>query len=643
MNPTPVPNYEQPDWYNLPNKEVYFDEKLLKYCVVITTNHLNFSNQNVMNEELLDTGVRELVSFYNKINDVSTIQLIKSSNFTMVQETHVPYRRMARIRGLITVQKEFFDSIPSKVSTTSIPLGLDISEANFILKIPLFEIKSLFKTLSNTLRIYNTDVYFSNSKIGLSFKENDILPYNSAQQIIEELSLAEKASNVDKFLDKLFALFDKNNIDYEEEKSTYSKTEIEFAINDKCNKIYDIAINKNNSCTKLRIGIERFLKSDPIDDETTVALIKNIHRISKIERCKVPWPEFVETYLYPKVTVIGVSLNDVIQNFEKNKNQYAKDILQIFSSLEYDARLQPAKDFNKVKSEEEKNQLFKEAMNQEITTFNANLSKVEKLFDVSLSNRSVYVGDNFVDRQNLDKTFDSIINAIDSQDPQNEDEVIIGKVQYPALNIKDGFYKIEKDSSGYGYVLKNTSTVYTKEQVRAKSPQIYETLTINIDGSPPAVSHCYLYEIPSQTAKTLDTIRQKINKVYDILNIFGLCKMIDYSLGCALSFAKSFIDIGEIQASITIGTISSFSFDEMSTEVIPYLPQDQQELVYKELLERASCLNVNAILFILRKTLPTEVYESYGFDTDQFSEVPLNEKVEKINEALSKLMSTRVQ
>jgi hypothetical protein len=54
-------------------------------------------------------------------------------------------------------------------------------------------------------------------------------------------------------------------------------------------------------------------------------------------------------------------------------------------------------------------------------------------------------------------------------------------------------------------------------------------------------------------------------------------------------------------------------------------------------------LNVNAILFILRKTLPTEVYESYGFDTDQFSEVPLNEKVEKINEALSKLMSTRVQ
>jgi len=641
MNPTPVPNYEQPDWYNLPNKEVYFDEKLLKYCVVITTNHLNFSNQNVMNEELLDTGVRELVSFYNKSNNDATIQLIKSSNFTMVQETHVPYRRMARIRGLVTVQKEFFDSIPSNASTTSIPLGLDISEANFILKIPLFEIKTLFKTLSNTLRIYNTDVYFSNSKIGISLKDNDILPYNAAEQVIEELSLAEKADNVDKFLDKLFSLFDKNNIDYEESKSTYSKIEIEFAINDKCNKIYDIAINKNNSCTKPRIGIEKFLKSNPIDDETTVALIKNIHRISKIERCKVPWPEFVETYLYPKVTVVGVSLNDVIQNFEKNKNQYAKDILQIFNSLEYDARLQPAKDFNKVKTEEEKNKLFKEAMNQELKNFNTSLPTVEKLFDVSLLNRSIYVGDNFVDRQNLDRTFDSIVNAIDSQDPQKEDEVIIGKVQYPAADIEEGFYKLDKNSDGY--VLKDKSITYTKEQVRAKSPQILETLFIDVDGSPPATHHCYLYEIPSQAAKSLDTIRQKINKVYDVLNIFGLCKMIDYSLGCALSFAKSFIDIGEIQASITIGTISSFSFDEMSTKVIPYLPQDQQELVYKELLERASCLNVNAILFILRKTLPTEVYESYGFDTDQFSEVPLNEKVEKINEALSKLMSTRVQ
>ena len=53
---------------------------------------------------------------------------------------------MARIRGLVTVQKEFFDSIPTNASVTSVPLGLDISDANFVLKIPLFEIKSLFKT-----------------------------------------------------------------------------------------------------------------------------------------------------------------------------------------------------------------------------------------------------------------------------------------------------------------------------------------------------------------------------------------------------------------------------------------------------------------------------------------------------------------
>lgn len=642
MNPTPVPNYEQPDWYNLPNKEVYFDEKLLKYCVVITTNYLNFSNQNVMNEELLDTGVKELISFYNKSNDDVTIQSIKSSNFTMVQEIHVPYRRMARIRGLVTVQKQFFDSIPSNASTTSIPLGLDISEANFILKIPLFEIKSLFKTVSNTLRIYNTDVYFSNSKIGLSFKENDILPYNAAKQIIEELSLAEKADNVDKFLDKLLSLFDKNNISYEEDNSTYLKTEVQFAINDKCNKIYDIAINKDNFCTKLRIGIEKFLKSNPIDDETTVALIKNIHRISRIERCKVPWPEFVETYIYPKVTVVGVSLNDVVQNFEKNKNQYAKDILQIFSSLEYDASLSPAKNYKETLAQEE-----------QIFNLKLNLSK-DQLFKKAILDRNVYVGDNFVDRQNLDKFFDSVIKSIDaSSEVDTNDNSIIAEIKAPEAGIlQPVFRKIKKVDvpeigSYYAYNTKETTT-YEKSLLKAIEPFELQSVIVFKDepADEPYVetrTQSYLYRLKENRSEAVRTVQKQLDKLYDTLNVFGLCKMIDYSLGCALSFAKSFIDIGEIQASITIGTISSFNFDEMATEVIPYLPQDQQELVYKELLERTSCLNVNAILFILRKTLPTEVYESYGFDTDQFSEVPLNEKVEKINEALSKLMSTRVQ
>ena len=75
-----------------------------------------------------------------------------------------------------------------------------------------------------------------------------------------------------------------------------NKSYVEFAINDKCNKIYDVAVNQNNICTKLRVGINTFLRSLPVDDSTVVAFIKNIHQINKIEKCKLehPYTEITE-------------------------------------------------------------------------------------------------------------------------------------------------------------------------------------------------------------------------------------------------------------------------------------------------------------------------------------------------------------
>jgi hypothetical protein len=110
-----------------------------------------------------------------------------------------------------------------------------------------------------------------------------------------------------------------------------------------------------------------------------------------------------------------------------------------------------------------------------------------------------------------------------------------------------------------------------------------------------------------------------------------------------LALAKDLIDLDSINATITIGVINTFDSQEMIDNVIPFLPQDQQELVYKELLDRTASLNLNQLLFILKRILPEETYQSYGFDTDEFSQVPIEDKIIRVNESVAKLMSTRTQ
>jgi hypothetical protein len=52
----------------------------------------------------------------------------------------------------------------------------------------------------------------------------------------------------------------------------------------------------DNICKKLRKGIDAFLKSEPVMDETTVNFVKYIHNINQIDKCKVPWYDFAERY-----------------------------------------------------------------------------------------------------------------------------------------------------------------------------------------------------------------------------------------------------------------------------------------------------------------------------------------------------------
>jgi hypothetical protein len=578
------------------------------------------------------------LSYYDKQNDEVTIQKLKDYFiFAQIADIYVPYRRMARIKGLLTVDKKYFDAVPvSQTSQETTPLGNNISDANFILRIPFSELDSLFQTLSNTLKIYNTDIYFSNSKIGITLAPTDVQPFNTAQPILDELSLSEKANDVNKFLDKVKSLLDKNNVPFLNDANDRSKSVIEFAINDECNKIYDISINQQGNCRKLRVGMDRFLKSSPINDPTIVALVKNIYRISKIERCKVPWPEFVETYIYPKVIVWGVSLNDVVQNFEKNRNQYAKDIIQIFNSIQQEGQYYPAKTYEETIEEEIKLGIVK-AKTAAFT-----------LLPNTILQRNLYVGDNAVSRQGLDTFFNSLINSIESS-TQNynayEENITVMLISTLDANNENFVSQFKAVRLVTDYYIQDTSnpTVYQKNELKLSTPSNPNKKYRIINEESFDEIEIPLYNPIAQQSKGVKTVQEQINKVYDFLNRFGICKMIDYSLGCTLSLAKDLIDLSGINATITIGVINTFNSQEMIDNVIPFLPQEQQELVYKELLDRTACLNLSQLLFILKRILPEETYQSYGFDTDAFSEIPIEDKIIRINEAVAKLMSTRAQ
>ena len=638
--PTELPNlnYEEPEWFTLSNNEVYFNEKSLKYSIVITTSYFNFASRNDLETQIIDKGIRGLLSYYDKQNDEETIQKLKDYFiFAKIEDTYVPYRRMARIKGLLTVDKKYFDAVPvSQTSQETTPLGNDISNANFILRIPFSEMDSLFQTLSNTLKIYNTDIYFSNSKIGITLAPTDVQAFNTAQPILDDLSLAEKANDVNAFLDKLKSLLDKNNVPFLNDVNDRSKSVIEFAINDECNKIYDISVNQQGNCKKLRVGMDRFLRSSPINDPTIVALVKNVYRISRIERCKVPWPEFVETYIYPKVIVWGVSLNDVVQNFEKNRNQYAKDIIQIFNSIQQEGQYYPAKTYEQTVEQEVQLGIIK-AKTAAFT-----------LLPNTILQRDLYVGDNVVSRQGLDRFFSSLINSIESS-PQttnffneNTTVMLISTVDTNGNFVSE--FKAVKLVENYYVEDTSNPTVYQKNQLKLSTPSNpnKKYRIINEDTFDEIDKPVY-NPIEEQQSKGIKTVQEQINKVYDLLNRFGICKMVDYSLGCTLALAKDLIDLDGINATITIGVINTFDSQEMIDNVIPFLPQDQQELVYKELLDRTASLNLNQLLFILKRILPEETYQSYGFDTDEFSQVPIEDKIIRVNESVAKLMSTRTQ
>jgi len=603
-------NYVEPEWFTIPDNKPFLNERTFEYCATVTTRYLNFSNEQALREEIVDKGLRQLLEYYNKQYDEETILKLKNYFiFAKIKDIYVPYRRMARIKGLLAVDKKYFDAIPiSNASQEELPIPSTTGEPNFVLRINLFELEFLFATLKRFLKLYNSEIYFSNTTIGFSLGTNTDVS-STSEMIMDQLSLSEKADQVEEFKIKLFDLFEQNGIDFTESPNEPNKTIVEFAINDKCNKLYDIALNKNNVCTKPRIGMSSFLRTSPVDDPTIIAFIKNIHLISKIEKCKVPWPEFVETYVYPKVRVRNLSINDVLQNAEKNPFQYAKDLLQIFESIEDEGQLYPAMSYEESVEQEKKIALFK-------------TKTIFELFKSNVFKRDLFGGDNTASPVGLQKFFNNL-NTITGDRTSTKEQ------SYDVIEVSDGIYEnVVKENDYYIQVDSKVSISFVESEITIKNPESPQVKFKLDDGT---IIDTTLYKSNPIKIKTASN-EEIINKIYDKLNQLGLCKYVDIAYGCLATVLRDFVDVN-MEVAVVTGVISNYNSQQLA-ELIKYLPKEQQEFVYRELLKNITCVKDNALLYILRTNLPQEEYNSYGFSSDTSN---------KILEELPKIMSTSTQ
>ena len=67
--------------------------------------------------------------------------------------------------------------------------------------------------------------------------------------------------------------------------------------------------------------------------------------------------------------------------------------------------------------------------------------------------------------------------------------------------------------------------------------------------------------------------------------------------------------------------MKNYTYKELMFEILPYLPADQQQFVYEELLLGLSCVNKESLLYILRTNLTQEEYTALNLDNASYEDV----------------------
>lgn len=591
----PMPNnaYVEPEWQSIQANIPYINDKSNEYCISIVSDAYSINQDETV---ILKKGIKYLFEYYNKPSDDETVERYLSYFiFAKIKDYYVPFRPFMRTRYLISVHRKYFDAIEEdEKSETSIPLEADSSKIDFVLEINLKEINDKFFSLESILNLYDTDVLFSNTTLVFSTNANQELVDDS---IFLQMAFSEKSKNVNSFKQRLDNLFSINNIPINVANNNINEYYVQFAMNNECNIIYDVSVKQNNACKKLRVGIEEFLKSEPVMDATTVNFVKNIHNISKINKCKVPWYDFSEKYIFPPVIILEPP--NILQ---KQSYELFKDLYNAFLVSQAASAREPTKT---------PSQLLEEQITIENT-------KLVSYFSSTISPfvRKVYQGDNALDPNNLQKTLADLERAV-SESP---------------LTSKTDLYII-KDSEGVYYkVVKNNSTPpgWTKDIQYNSDTSIFkidtEEPTVSIDGSNYTLLKANKADVAKNNAiNATNSLRQQLQKVYNFINKIGICTLADLVQGCLFSLVRSLFEDTEVtdflDQSIIIGATKSFKLDTIVNEVIPYLPKEQQQFIYEQILLDLGCVNKNSMLYTLKNYLSSEAYTTLNLETATYEEI----------------------
>ena len=326
--------YRIPDWTNLTESQPFFNEIDLKYYIVVRVCYETLGNINKFNKiknDAICKAVTQLFRIYGKNSSKEEVEkYLNYYSFADFADYYLPARPNAKIRCLISLPKKYLDAVPNYDDTTSVPqidstftiklseLDKKIKYAASLIKSYAFEatINSVSFTYSLTVSDYSTKTDTVNF--------NDAFINNIKNGII--LDLYDKGKQLERIPNILKNYLKDNNFEFGNSKA-YDF--FEFAINDKCNKIYDVSYNKQGTCNKLIKFKNIYLNSTILSDPAIVNFLKNLDALYQIERCNVSLSDFTLKYVYPKVKINF----STIPLSELAKNLNTTEILNLIQSF----------------------------------------------------------------------------------------------------------------------------------------------------------------------------------------------------------------------------------------------------------------------------------------------------------------------
>ncbi len=589
-------SFIEPEWFNLTEDEPYINEKTLEYSVCITAN--SYSIKLLNDSSILESGIKALFKFYNKPYDQTTLNTYKNYYlFASIKDYHLPYRPFQRSKYLVTIPVKYFDAIENAQT-----VDRDTSNANYIVKISLKDKDKYFKNLKRTLILYRDNIFFANTTI--KFRNPLIEGQNLAtteNAIALELDMQQKIDSVENFELQLDNLLTLNGIPTILKDNDTSEITLQFALNNQCNKIYDVSVDNNGNCKKLNVGLDAFLNKESVSDPTTVNFIKNIENIYFIEVCKVPWYEFVETYVYPEVEVLQPTQEPAETNYEVFLRAY-KAYLAFTKAND----TRPLKTYEEIADEYNTMLIYRATLYSD---------KFINFF----YNQQIYQSDNFFNPDNLQKTLLTFKRlAIDAGIEPPAPNRFGVKLKVNSTDKEDTLVLVTPPIGGNTVQEGWTTTFSLPTEFETPETRIYEinprVYVTKPDGT---ISQHQLYLfIDKPKQKTFEEI---INQIYKVINKVGICKITDFANECLLFLTRS-LNI-DVDATITYGVMKNYTYKELMFEILPYLPSDQQQFIYEQLLLDLSCVNKESLLYILKTNLTQEEYTTLNLDNASYQDI----------------------